>query len=277
MSSNNLEVPERKAMVFDVDKSLSTLGSPQRQEDIFGVRPVPLVGGIDKINEYLDGLLMLTEKKIDHPILGPTGSEIVIELNEKSQELGVNTLVVDSLSVLGMQERNNLKKAEGLQVMERRTWGIYGDKMTKFINKLSKCNFSVICTAHVKRDQDENGAPIEVPALKGSSADECGRFFDVIAYCYISKDAQGKHSEYSWIVNADRRYIYAKNRNGVLGNGKIPQDLSYIYRQYAKIGKYDPKILILGDTGNGKTWSLQTLNGTERSEEALQELESINS
>lgn len=261
---------QRKAMVFDVDKSLSTLGPAERQERIFGVPPVSVVGGINEINNYLDQLLTVVRKQVEHPLLGPTGEEITIQFNEKGQEIGVNTLMVDSLSVLGMQERSQLMKADGLAVMERRTWGIYGDKMIKFINKLSKCEFGVVCTSHVSRKEDENGAPIDIPALKGASKEECGRFFDVIAYCHVSKDAQGRASEYSWIVNSDRRHIYAKNRGGILGPTSIPQDLSLIFETYARHGKYDPKILIIGDTGQGKTWSLQTLNSTEPSEELLQ-------
>lgn len=249
---------KNKMIVFDVDKSLSTIGSVEEQTEVFGIQPIPLMGGIDQINEYLDRFLEINAVPIEHDLLGTIGEKYVVSFNEKAKEMGINILGIDSLSVLGMQERAMIMKKDQLELMELQSWGKYGDRMTKFINKLSKTDFKVICTCHSKRDKDENGLPIEVPALKGASADEAPRFFDVIVYTQVS--ASNEATTYSWVINPTRRYTFAKNRKGVFKEQSIPQDFGLIYEKYAEIGIDNPRILVIGDSGQGKSWSLQTIN-----------------
>jgi hypothetical protein len=249
-----------KALVFDVDHSLSTIGGKDKQTKVFGLPAVPWSGSAKMLRDKLmQNVIQITRVPEIHPIMGDVGSEVIITFNEKLREHGVNMMILDTVTMLGVQERAHLVKEQKLESMEMRTWGLYGDTMEKLFNLFSKCNFPVIVTGHVKRKEDEYGRPIEVPDLKGSIETACGRYFDVIAYSKVSKDAKNKTKTYSWIVSADSRYIFAKNRGDYLPS-VIPQDISYIINCYKKNGVSNPKILILGDTGNGKSWSLQTIN-----------------
>jgi hypothetical protein len=248
-----------KALVFDIDHSLSTIGGKERQEQVFGLPAVPWSGTATDLGKKLNELLTIEEIKEEHPLLGEIGVNAQLNFNQKFKEAGVNMLIVDTLTMLGSQERASITKKAKLETMDMRSWGLYGDTMEKFVNMLSKCTFPVIVTGHVKRKEDEFGRPIEVPDLKGSITEACGRYFDVIAYSKVEKDSSNKKKTFSWIVTADNRYIFAKNRGGHLPT-VIPQDLSYILNAYASKGISNPKTLILGDTGNGKSWSLQTIN-----------------
>lgn len=248
------------ALVFDVDHSLTTIGGKERQAQVFGLPSIPWTGSATTLRDKLkDTVLQVTATKEIHPLLGEIGLNVDVSFKESLLKTGVNMLILDTITMLGVQERTELVKKAGLETMDMRSWGLYGDTMEKLINLLSKCNFPVIVTGHVKRKEDEYGRPIEVPDLKGSIETACGRYFDVIAYSKVEKDAKGKQKKFSWIVTADSRYIFAKNRGGFLPP-VIPQDLSYILNTYKEKGVENPKILILGDTGNGKSWSLQTIN-----------------
>lgn len=248
-----------KALVFDIDHSLSTIGGKEQQEAVFGLPAVPWSGSASSLGNKLQELLSVNEVTEEHPLLGTLGTTLTVEFNEKFKQAGVNMLIIDTLTMLGAQERSEIVKKSKLETMDMRSWGLYGDTMEKFVNILSKCNFPVIVTGHVKRKEDEFGRPIEVPDLKGSITEACGRYFDVIAYSKVEKNASDKSKLFSWIVTADNRYKFAKNRGGHLPP-VIPQDISYVLNAYKEKGVHNPKILILGDTGNGKSWSLQTIN-----------------
>lgn len=249
-----------KALVFDVDHSLSTIGGKNEQAEVFGLPAVPWSGSAKELGKKLVGEIIVATKSVEkHPLLGDLGETVTIDFNDKFKQAGVNMLILDTITMLGSQERASITKEAKLETMDMRSWGLYGDTMEKLVNMFSKCNFPVIVTGHVKRKDDEYGRPIEVPDLKGSITEACGRYFDVIAYSKVEKDSSNKNKTFSWIVTADNRYIYAKNRGGYMPS-IIPQDISYILNTYKKRGIHNPKILILGDTGNGKSWSLRTIN-----------------
>lgn len=249
-----------KALVFDVDSSLSTIGGRERQQEVFGLPAVPWSGSASDLGRKLVGDIVVANyiKDVD-PLLGDLGETMRVNFKDKFQEAGVNMLIIDTLTMLGSQERAQIIKESKGNNLDMQGWGMYALKMEQLINMLSKCEFPVIITGHVKRKEDEFGRPIEVPDLKGSIENAAGRYFDVIAYSKVEKNAANNVRKYNWIVSTDSRYVFAKNRGDFLPP-VIPQDLSFILNTYKEKGVHNPKILILGDTGNGKSWSLQTIN-----------------
>lgn len=253
-----------KAIVFDIDHSLTTLGGPKRQEEVFGLPPISHVGGLGSINKVLSKLLVKRTITKQHELLGDYAVDEVIDFSDKLREAGVNMMIIDTITMLGTQERTEIiRERTGdnknkLESLDQQGWGIYGARMEKFINFLSKCNFPVIITGHVNREPDEFGRPIEYPDIKGSTKTSIGRYFDVILYSKVNKSGDG-NATYTWITKADSRYLFAKNRGNYL-EPIIDQNLSVILSKYKENGINAPKILILGDTGNGKSWSLQTIN-----------------
>jgi hypothetical protein len=258
--------PTYKALVFDVDKSLSTLGGIDKQREIFGVAPVRVAGGLNTINRYIDQLFTANKIPVEHELLGETGEfEYIIDFNEKGKELGLNMVVVDTATMLGQQERRNIIREREMITMDMQGWGIYGERMHQFFAKMKINQNPWVMTAHIKRDSDDNQVTIEIPSLKGSIAMDCAAYFDVIMYTKIEKDAKGRAKKWQWITRADRKHIIAKSRGDVLPP-IMDQDLGAVLRAYHDWGETAPKILIIGDSGTGKSWSLGTINSNPEEE-----------
>jgi hypothetical protein len=246
-----------KWLIFDADRSLASIGGPARLNEVFGVPPVTVTGGIDQVQEFLKKFITKKTMTEDHPIFGVMEIGESFTLNKRAEELGLRGIIIDTLSVIGAQTREKLCSERKQPAMELQTWGLYGDKMMRFVHLLSRFDLPVIVTSHIDRDRDENGGPIEVPATKGSAKNDVARFFDVIAYAKTTKNREGK-AEFSWVVQRDGRQTFAKDRLGVLPP-IMPCDIGMILSAYAEEGLHYPKILILGDAGSGKTFSLQTV------------------
>jgi hypothetical protein len=246
-----------KWLIFDADRSLASIGGPAKLKEVFGVPPVTVTGGIDQVQEFLKKFITKKTMTEDHPIFGVMEIGESFTLNKRAEELGLRGIMIDTLSVVGAQTREKLCTERKLPTMDLQTWGLYGDKVMRFVHLLSRFDLPVICTAHIDRDRDENGGPIEVPAIKGSAKNDIARFFDVIAYAKTTKDKDGK-AQYHWAVQRDGRQTFAKDRLGVL-EAAAPPNLGAILSAYAAEGLLHPKILLLGDAGSGKTYSLQTV------------------
>lgn len=256
----------RKFIVFDTDQSLSSIGGPGVLKETFGVPPVPISFGLDQLMYYLAGQnnpnpLIVKEEEVEHhPLLGDLPLGVKYRLSPQARDLGVTGIIIDTISTLGYQTREKLQRDNKTQSMTRDLWGLYGDKMMRFFHLLKEGDFPVIVTCHISRDQDEMGGPLDLPDIKGQAKEGAARYFDVIAYTRVDRNNKGQ-IQYSWQVKPDSRRIFAKDRLGVIEEPYVEQDLSVVFSGYEAAGIEKPKILILGDSGQGKTYSLKTING----------------
>ena len=149
--------------------------------------------------------------------------------------------------------------------MDKQEWQIYGDRLGRTVKLLRKLPITVVCTAHRDWEKDDQaGYIIEVPGLKGANKVEAARHFDVVLYSHVTmkqdKASAGifQTAEYMWQTKPDERRPFAKDRLNLLP-AIVPQDLGNIIRLYREHG-IQPKILIIGDSGTGKTWCFRTIN-----------------
>lgn len=258
---------KRKFIAFDTDNSMSSIGGVKEQEEVFGIRPISIVGGCGQLRSYLKNLTIPVKTPLSNQLIelfdmeeGLAGSEMSFQFNDKAKELGFTGIIIDTLSTLGFQERKRLMAEKKQTSMNLQLWGDYGDSMMRLVNQLSMVDTTIITTCHIGRGKDENGGPLDLPDLKGAAKEEIARFFDCIFYTYVTRDNKGGYS-YMWQTRPDGRRIFAKDRLGVSQAIYVPQDLGPILDGYESQG-INPKILIIGDSGQGKTRSLSTINST---------------
>lgn len=260
----------RKFLVFDADRSLSVLGGPQEQKEIFGFTPITVTDGLDQVQGALAHFVTKEERPIVdeelRDILDPRllPKETFYPLNEKAREIGMAGVIIDTLSVIGQQAREGLVRQRKQDSMDLQLWGIYGDKMMRFGNLLKNMDFHVIATCHVARDSDENGGPIDVPGVKGSAKHDLARYFDVVAYTRVERGREGV--KFSWQLRPDNRRPQAKDRKECTADF-AEQDISAFLDAYERMGLY-LKMLIVGESGQGKSTSLSTINGRVQLEKA---------
>ncbi len=238
-------------IVFDVDNSLESIGSASKQELVFGCQPVKVTGGLAQIKQMLEAkVLVRGVSKIEHPIFGKLDGGDIVEMKDST----VSGIIIDTLSMAGYQTREILSKKG---TMDLQQWGLYGDYLARFLNAFSRVPVPVIMTSHIDRSKDEMGGPMDIPALKGGMAHASPRFFTAVLYTYVER-LGNQDTTYSWRTGPDTRRIFAKTR-GINLPLTMPQDFGIVLQKYREAGINDPKILILGDSGQGKSFSLQTV------------------
>ena len=251
-------------LIFDADKSLSAIGGESQIIELFGLPPIKINKGLEEARKYLKGLIQIKKTISKHPVFENLEFEEEHRLlSNNANKFNLNTLVFDTITAMGLQEREIIKRKRmkdipSLNVLDQQGWGMYADSMNSFIHNICSIEDAVIIvTAHIDPDKDHEGYIIEFPALKGSAKTEAQKWFDVIVYTKIIKDKN--KTKYYWITKGSDRKI-AKDRKGVLDD-VMPQDFSIILKKYQKAGIQYPKILVLGHSGTGKTYSLKTLKG----------------
>ena len=119
-------------------------------------------------------LIKPVKRKLEHPLL--ENSQVIeegFELSDKAKELNLSCIAFDTASALGFQERNQIKIARHLDVLDLRGWSDYGDSLNMFIYNICSLPVKTIFNVHSDRDQDVGGEVIEYPALKGSRRMKC--------------------------------------------------------------------------------------------------------
>lgn len=248
-------------LIFDADQSTASLGGPEKIKEKLGFEPLTINGGVDQIHTLIDKITTVKEEPVTHALFQDTGStEHSLEFNDTAKAINLQGLVIDSLSVVGYQTRTSMVREAKTASMDLQLWGRYGEKMMSFIFKLSRLKAPVIVNCHLDRDKDDNGGPIEVPDLKGQAKLAAARYFDVVAYTVVSRSRKGD-STFSWQIMPDGRRSQAKSRLPfATETGRIDQDFSSLIEHYQKNGIPYPKILVIGDSGSGKTHALNTLS-----------------
>jgi hypothetical protein len=260
-----------KTLIFDVDRSLASIGSYESIRKLLGISPLKINHGVSDVRGYLNRLLVAEIVRTKHEIFGEQ-EETVLSLNETARELNLGVLVVDTLSALGLQERGEIRKKNAPKKnnipqkpypsMKLQDWGTYGDTMNDFVYSIGNIPAAVIMNAHIDRDSTATDLGIvEYPALKGSAKNEIQKWFDVILYTAIDRE-KGRDGEpvlrFVWHTKPFEGRN-AKDRLGALPT-IMDQDFAYVIEAYRAHGIFHPKILVLGESGTGKSYALKSLS-----------------
>lgn len=272
-----------KTLILDVDRSLASIGSNDYIARLMGYPPYPISGGIDHVTGVMAKLFTKKAVAYTHPLIGAdtnAPTEEVWALTPIAEESGMQVLCLDSGTMMSQNERNIITNAcdpnkRGYKVMDKQEWMIYGDRLGRFFKMMAKLPMSIVVTAHRDYEKDEaTGRMIEVPGVKGANKYEMARHFDVVLYCHVVLKLDEKklgakpESEFLWQTKPDDFRPLAKDRLNLLP-AIMEQDLGKVIRLYLEQG-IQPKVLIIGDSGQGKTWCLRTINqGYEASQKLI--------
>ena len=250
-----------KTVIFDYDRSLASIGSDETVTELFGLPAIPIFNGLSETRRILRKLVAPSKRTFRNPLFG--GEEVIQEgfdLSPRAKELGIECIVFDSITCLGLQEREAIVQKRKLSQLDQKGWGEYGRNLTKFIYNMATLPCKLIMMAHVDRERDADGESIEIPALKGSAKNEVQRWFDIILYAHTYPDKK-QGTVFSWQTKPTEGR-FAKDRLNVLPD-VMEQDFSEIFRSYEEAGIKYPKILVIGESGSGKSYSLVSINQGE--------------
>ncbi len=249
----------KTTLVFDMDSSLASLGGEEQRVKYFGIPPIQIFKGIDQTKLIIKQLIQPVKRSIKHPLFNEAViEEDGFELSDKAKQMQLECLVFDTISALGLQERAQLKSSRKLETLDQRSWGIYGDSLNAFIYNICRLPIKVIFNVHIDRERDPLGETLELPALKGSTKNEIQKWMDIILFTRITQDSQSGDTQFMWQTKP-MEGRFAKDRLNVLPM-LMPQDYAAIFKEYERSGISHPKILVLGDSGTGKTRSLASIN-----------------
>lgn len=248
-------------IIFDIDRGLKSIGNDDRIEEVFGYRPRRFIRS-EKISELFDKLhtpnVIQTED-----ILGIVEEEVYEIANGHE----IDFEILDSITAHQAQKKKELKGNAARVTLPQ--WGELGEAIEDLILKLCRTNTNVIIIGHTKAQEDNDlGVISYIPALSGRMKDEIARYFDIVMYTVVSTDKNTGHREYLWQVIADERRAAKCRLDEVTkwaakSRGLIPQDYELLFNKIKQGGYKAVKILVLGDSGTGKTYSLRTLKNVE--------------
>jgi len=264
-------------LLFDYDRSLSSIGGKGGVEDALGLPPIQMTDGVSRFMQTLKSVYRWKEITLNHPVLGEAvqQTERRIVPNEQGQEHDLGGIVVDSFTRLAQYElektaerMNAQREQEGKKALDnlsRSWWGNYGERLTRCFAMFAKMDSTVICTAHEAIDSDDVGKRYRTVNMKGAAASKIPEYFDVVAF--LGSDGDGKDKDRYVRVTDSPTYRQAKDRLDVLdekvyfvrGGELVPDALSSVVTTYRENGTPYPNILLVGPSGAGKTLLLGTL------------------
>jgi len=242
-------------LILDADRSLSSIGSTDVIKKTFGITPVVVSDGLDQVKEIFRKLFSAKRIVTKHEIFGDQ-EEIVFEMAEKAKSLDVKCVAIDTLSHVFRQDLKKLetvKDSNKTRQMEQRDWGTLDRLYRNFLESMKQLPIPVVINSHQRTKDDGDGVQIKDANLKGGPKDLIREYFDVVVFTQTQK---GK-KVYLWQTFADP-VTPAKTRLDIL-EPIMPQDLSIIINKYREHGHNAPKILVIGESGTGKTKALETL------------------
>ena len=246
-------------LIFDYDGSLASIGNDDTLKRLFGIMPIRVHRGLDQTKSIIKKLIRPVKRKLEHPLLDDNQMlEEGFELSDKAEDMNLGCIVFDTASAMGFQERNQIKTVRHLDILDQRGWGTYGDNLNSFIYNICSLPVKTVFNVHSDRDRDVGGEVIELPALKGSCKNEVQKWFDIILYTKVINDPESDQRKYLWLTKPEEGR-FAKDRLNILPP-VIPQDYNYVFSQYDEAGIPNPNILVIGESGTGKSKALSTIH-----------------
>lgn len=255
-----------KFLIFDADRSLSSIGGPKDIETLSGFPEIPVSVGIKQIatnmgfdvGQGLDvkvpTLFSKKEIKTIHPLFPNTNvPNTVYEPAALAKQYGITGVVVDTISHVFAQDMRILESMRNTKQLEMQDWGKLERMYMGFMEGIKQLPCWAVVNCHSQYDKDgQTGAFYHAPMLKGTTRDRIREFFDVVLYTKMSPEKKS----YTWQTFADQSR-FGKDRLGVL-EPNMAQNFKTILEKYRAKG-YEPKILVIGESGTGKTKALTTI------------------
>ena len=247
---------QEKFLILDADKSLSSIGGDTGAKALSGVEPLKITQGMLQIRGFIDQLFTRVIQKTKHPLFIGVVEETVVVPSPLCKEMNLNGIVLDTISHTFRQDMRILEKAQKSGQLEMQDWGKLERLYNEAIMMLVALPTWVIVNCHSDYDKDQStGMFYYYPGVKGSTKATMIDYFDVVCYTKASRDGK---KNYTWQTYADASK-FAKDRLGIL-EGIMPQDFSVIIEAYRSKGIKNPKILVVGESGTGKTRALASLS-----------------
>lgn len=259
-------------LIFDADKSTSVLQGKidttahqirQLQTSFEGFERdlvdgqemrVPVHGMDYHIKHYLN--LLFTKKLVKYkdPVFGYEDEQTVVAMRPEAKQIGLHTIVLDSISGMGEAIRLALIDDSKFSSMSKDLWGKYAVRLSRVTAMVRDLPVNVVVTCHIDYGEDDYGLPLHFPAVKGSQKTDMLRWFDVIVYTSVTNEGLVK-----WQVKQAEARPFIRSRKDIpewAGKESVDPDFGPIYRCYAE---KPVKILLIGDSGTWKTSSLLTI------------------
>lgn len=248
-----------KVLILDTDRSLASLASDDRIEQVFGYRPRRFLNS--------NSLLNLIDKMFERCVetyedeLG-TAEQEYFRLREGKE---LHYVVLDSLTAFQQIKRKELKDESTTGRLRIQDYGELADSMEDVLYGLLGSNVPFIATCHTKAVDDGYGGTKFVPSLQGRMRDELFKHFDIVAYTIVRTDDDGNR-QYLWQIVADeardakcRFEEVTKWAMKQPTKGLIHQDFALLTAKIKDSGFNKFNMVIIGPSGTGKTYSLRTL------------------
>jgi len=253
-----------KTLYLDTERSWKTLGTDKEILDIFGYPRIPVetwgtyLGMLFKSKSFPDGIF--SSAIVDEVItLGPIKRKIATHRwFNAHKDFVLDCVVIDTFTEVVKQFQRDLAGSNSKMTMGQ--WGEMKFVLDKMLSVLSPLPVSLILNCHSKMVKDDTEGILKVqPYIEGSTKEDISKWFDFVFYTKVVKDKANKY-HYVWVTKRDEKYIHAKDRSDSF-EPEIPQDYTSIFN-IVKEKKWDnAKVMVIGDPGSGKTYSLKTLKG----------------
>lgn len=249
-----------KIQIINTDmrgSGLRSLGTPERIKEVFGFKPITakVWTSIEKVFEKIGGwqttveVLNIAGQQFENPV-----DKFV--LHKPYDQL--DALVIDTVD--GMYWSLKQYLLGGKDGSNQSIWDKLQNISIRLFDKFGGMDIMVVALCHEKTETKGEETTV-APFMQGAFKDNLGDYFDIIMYSRVYRKRDGT-SDFRWQlipdvyracrVSDDKLYQFAKK----YPNGEIPQDYSLLLKN-TEI--QNPKILVIGPYGSGKTYSLRTL------------------
>ncbi len=243
-------------LIFDIDRSLASIGGIKTAESISSIKPIQITNGLSEVSTVLSKLFIKEQTGYEHPLLQDRIKQTVFKLSSTAESFELDGILIDTISHLFLRDMRILESKNKYERLDLQDWGILERTYNQFISALIQLPVWVVVNSHISYDKNDLGQFLFKPQLKGATKDFIGEYFDCILYTRIRNI--NNRTDYLWQTKPDTQR-YAKDRLDVL-DPLMPQDLSILLHRYNEKGIAHPKILIIGESGTGKTRAILTLN-----------------
>jgi len=245
-------------LIFDVDHSLASVGGLEIAGKYSGIKPIQITNGLMEVREVVSKLFVREQVDYQHPLLTEKIKQSVYKLSSLASGYELEGIVIDTISHLFRTDMRILESRNKSERLELFDWAKLDRMYNQFISSLIQLPIWVIVNSHISYDKNDLGQFLFKPQLKGATRDFIGEYFDCILYTRIRKT--NNKTSYLWQTRPDTQR-YAKDRLDVL-DPVMPQDFSILLSRYKEKGIPNPKVLVIGESGTGKTRALLTAKYT---------------
>jgi hypothetical protein len=252
------QVQNPKVLIVNTDvrgSGINNLAPKEKIKEVFSFPPITVKTwiGITDLFEKLGSVQdsVIVEKIGDQTIQIPESKFI---FNPPYDQL--DAIVFDTADGIYWAAKTHLL-GDALS-MNQHLWDKMTNIMVPLFEKIGYMPIPVIVNVHEKVEEKGEYKTIQ-PFLQGTIKTQIGNFFDVIAFTKVYRGPRGV-AEFKFQLIPDRirecrttekLFAFAQKCGG-----EIKQDYTKLF---AHIGIPNPKILIIGTYGSGKTTSLKTL------------------